>query len=316
MPRAPNIGDWLQLFALTAMWGSAFLLNEVALNSMPPSIIVGGRIFIATVLMVGYLRLTGDSLPRTGRAWGPMLVLALLGNVVPFHLIAWAQLHLESSVVGVLMAVMPLFVLTLAHFLVPGARLTPYRAFGFVAGFSGVVVIIGPDFSRGVDSNLAFWSAVAALGAALSYSISTIYARRLGAGNPVRRSAGMLIMASALSLPVAFVDLQTVTSVSAAAAFALLLLGLFTTGIATLLYFRIVQGPGPAFLSLVNYLVPGWAVVAGATLLDETVSPSIIVGLLLILFGVAFSEVGPRAFGAFFARRMGAAAPSVAREDA
>lgn len=319
MPRAPHLLDWLSLLALTALWGSAFLLNEIVLASLPPSFIVAGRIVIAAVLIYGYLRVTGGSLPASGRAWLPMLVLALFGNVLPFHLIAWAQVHIDSSLAGILMAVMPLFVLTLAHFFVPGSRLTVARAAGFVVGFAGVVIVIGPDFARGVDGNMALWGAVAALGAALSYSVSAIYARRLGAGDPVRRSAGMLIVASLLSLPAAALDVSAVTSPTIGAAVALGVLGLLTTGFATLLYFRIIEGPGPTFLSLVNYLVPVWAVIAGAALLDESLSPYTYLGLALILGGIALSEMGPRLLRAVFAARSRYLLPSmstVAPEDA
>ncbi len=318
MPRAPHSGDWLSLLALTALWGSSFLLNEIALASFAPSVLVAGRIIIAAALIFAYLRLSGGSLPLPGRAWWPMVVLAIFGSVLPFHLVAWSQQYIDSSLAGVLMAVMPLFVLTLAHFFIPGARLTPYRAVGFVIGFAGVVFIIGPDFARGFDGNVALWGAIAVLGAALSYSISTIYARRLGAGDPVRRSAGMLIVASILSLPTAAVDLPAIVTPSLGATVALGILGLLATGFATLLYFRLVQGPGPTFLSLVNYLVPAWAVIAGALFLDETLSLSVFVGLSLILCGIALSEIGPRVSRAAQAVRARclSSLPRIAREDA
>lgn len=318
MPRAPQAADWISLFALTALWGTAFVLNEVALASFAPSVLVAGRIIIAAALIVGYLRLTGDSLPKPGRAWWPMAVLAIFGNVLPFHLVAWSQQHIESSLAGVLMAVMPLFVLTLAHFFVPGARLTLYRAIGFLIGFTGVVIIIGPDFANGFDGNVAFWGAIAVLGAALSYSISTIYARRLGAGDPVRRSAGMLIVASLMSLPVAALEIPSITTPSIGSVAALGILGLLATGFATLLYFRLVQGPGPTFLSLVNYLVPAWAVIAGAVFLDESLSFSVFVGLSLILCGIALSEIGPRVSRVARAMRTRylSSFPRIAREDA
>ena len=318
MPRAPHSGDWLSLLALTALWGSSFLLNEIALASFAPSVLVAGRIIIAAALIFAYLRLSGGSLPLAGRAWWPMVVLAVFGSVLPFHLVAWSQQHIDSSLAGVLMAVMPLFVLTLAHFFIPGARLTAYRVVGFVIGFAGVVFIIGPDFARGFDGNVALWGAIAVLGAALSYSISTIYARRLGAGDPVRRSAGMLIIASILSLPAAAVDLPTIATPSLGATVALGILGLLATGFATLLYFRLVQGPGPTFLSLVNYLVPAWAVIAGALFLDESLSLSVFVGLTLILCGVALSEIGPRVSRAVqgVRARCLSSLPRIAREDA
>lgn len=280
------------------------MLNEIALASLTPSVLVAGRLLIAAALICGYLLLTGGSLPAPGRAWWPMFVLAVFGNVLPFHLVAWSQQHIDSSLAGILMAVMPLFVLTLAHFLVPGARMTVSRAAGFVLGFAGVVVIIGPDFARGFDGNLALWGAIGALGAALSYSISTIYARMLGAGDPVRRAASVLIVASAMSLPAAAVNLPEIAATSIGAIAALGILGLLSTGFATLLYFRLVQGPGPTFLSLVNYLVPAWAVIAGALFLDESLSLSVFFGLVLILSGIALSEIGPRVLRAMQALRL------------
>ncbi len=294
MPRAPLVGDWISLIALAVLWGSAFALNEIVLASLPPSVLVAGRIVIAAALIFAYLRLTGDSLPAPGREWWPMVVLAFFGNVLPFHLVAWSQQHIDSSLAGILMAVMPLLVLLLAHFLIPGGRLTLYRTGGFIVGFAGVVFIVGPDFRHGLDGNVALWGAIAALGAALSYAVGTIYARRLGAGDPVRRSAGMLIVASLMSLPAAVIDVPALSAPSIGAAVALGILGLLTTGFATVLYFRLVQGPGPTFLSLVNYLVPACAMIAGVVFLGESLSPSIIVGLILILCGIALSEIGPR----------------------
>ena len=100
---------------------------------------------------------------------------------------------------------------------------------------------------------------------------------------------------------------------------ALLFLGLLATGFAALLYFRLVQGPGPTFLSFVNYLVPAWAVIAGAVFLDESLSLTVFVGLAMILAGIGFSEFGPRAvrgLNAMRLRLLPPAAPSIAREDA
>ena len=304
MPRAPHNGDWLALLVLTVLWGSAFVLNDLALASFPPSVLVGGRIAVATALIYAYLRLSGQTLPAIGRAWLPMLILAVFGNVLPFHLIAWAQQHIESSLAAILMAVMPLFVMTLAHFFIPGARLSAYRVAGFVIGFTGVVVVIGAVFSLGLGGNVPLLGAIATLGAALSYAISAIYARRLGAGDPVRRSAGMLLVSSVLSAPAALVDLSAVAQPSLVSVIALLALGLLATGFATLLYFRLIEGPGPTFLSFVNYLVPAWAVIAGAIVLGESLSPSVFLGLALILAGIGFSELGARAVAALAAIRV------------
>ena len=132
MQRDATPQDWFTLLVLTVLWGSAFLFNELALASLSPAVLVAGRIVIATAFIWGYLRISGNTLPAPGRAWLPMVVLAIFGNVLPFHLVAWAQQHIDSSMAGILMAVMPLFVLTLAHFFVPGGRLTRWRVVGFV----------------------------------------------------------------------------------------------------------------------------------------------------------------------------------------
>lgn len=293
MPRRANAGDWLALLALTVLWGSAFLFNELALASYSPAALVCGRVAIGAAAMWVFMRASGIRLPKTLSGWRPMAVMAVLGNLLPFQLVAWAQQHIDSAKAGVLMAIMPLFILTLAHFFVPGARLTVHKSLGFLIGFVGVIFVIGPDATAGLQNNVSLWSAVAVLGAAFSYAINSIYARRLGAANPVQLSSGMLIVASLLSIPYIAVSPGAITAPTIAATLSLVILGLLSTGFATVLYFRLIQGPGPTFLSLVNYLVPGWAVLAGAWLLGESLETSVYVGLALILSGIAVSEALP-----------------------
>ena len=97
-----------------------------------------------------------------------------------------------------------------------------------------------------------------------------------------------------MSIPIALREQPFFVSPGPSAIAAVLILGLLATGFATLLYFRLVQGPGPAFLSLVNYLVPGWAVLAGILFLGEEPASGIFLGLVLILLGIAIGEFGPR----------------------
>lgn len=294
MPRAPHAGDWLALAGLTAMWGSAFLFTELALAAFAPSFIVAGRIVLAAGFLSVLLVARGLRLPRNARDWLPMIGVALFGNVVPFHLVTWGQQHIASALAGVLMAMMPLFVLTLAHFLVPGGRLTGFRVAGFVAGFLGVGVIIGPEALTGIEGNMSLLGALAVLGAAFSYAVSTIIARLAPLARPLVLAVGMLLVGSLVTAPAALTMLPAPDSLSLSAAAAMLFLGVLSTGYATVLYYRVVQGPGPAFLSLVNYLVPAWAVLAGALFLGESLPPAAYGGMLLILAGIALSEFGPR----------------------
>jgi drug/metabolite transporter (DMT)-like permease len=102
MPRAPTSGGWLTLVVLTLFWGSAFMFNAIALESFSPSMLVAVRITVAAVILFLYMRACGIRLPEPGRRWLPMLVMAILGNVLPFQLIAWAQQHIASSLAGAL----------------------------------------------------------------------------------------------------------------------------------------------------------------------------------------------------------------------
>ncbi len=226
-----------------------------------------------------------------------MLVTAVFGVILPFFLTLWAQIHLTSATTAVLMAVMPLMVITLAHFFVPGERLSTAKLVGFAVGFTGIVLVIDPGPSV-PGGSMPLLASIAVLGAALSYSGTSVYARLNSTASPAAMAAGMLLIASVLTSPLLVtVDtgaFRAPASLPVAAMLAIVVLGVFATGLASVLYFRVVGGPGPSFLALVNYIVPAWGVLLGVTLLDESLSPLAIAGLLLILGGVALSEFGHR----------------------
>ena len=295
MPRIPTLADWATLLLLTFLWGTAFMFNELALASFSPAVLVTGRVALAAICLLILMPFFGIELPPFGRGWLYLGAMAMLGTVLPFSLTAWAQQYIESALAGVLLAAMPLFVLTLAHFFVPGSRLTAARAAGFVLGFGGVALLIGPDALRGLSGNTTLLGSLAVLGAALSFAVNAILARRVAVSNPIGLASGTMLLASLLSIPTAVNGLASTTLPPTGAALgALLFLGLLSTGLATVLYFRLIQGPGPTFVSLVNYIVPGWAVVAGALILGEELSLHVFAGLAMILASLAISEFGGR----------------------
>lgn len=291
MPRSPVTRDWFALVALTVMWGSAFLFTELALRAFPPTVLVTMRVVIAAAFLFLLLLASGGRLPRTLRGWRPMLFTAIFGAVLPMQLIAWGQQFIGSGETGVLMAVMPVFLFTLAHFFLPDERLGPSRLLGFMAGFAGVVLVIGPEsLMAGLQSERLLGSA-AVLGAGLCYSINTVYARRLGPQSAMALAAGMSMIAAVMLAPLGLHALPSVTwPPGMLAGGSVIVLGLICSGFASWLYFRLVQGPGPVFLSLTTYLVPAWAVLAGALVLDEPLGRDVLGGLALILAGVAVSE--------------------------
>lgn len=297
MPRTATASDWFMLFALTVFWGTSFLFNELALKAFPPAVLVLSRLVLALFALGVFLLLSGKRLPRPGKIWVPWTVIAVLGALLPMRLTAWGQQHIGSAETGILMAVSPLLVFTLAHFFLPGERLTAFRVMGFIVGFGGVVLVLGPDALGGVSGNLELLGMLAVLGAALSYSINSIYTRRAaGDQDPLVLATGMMLLASLFNVPGAIeAKAAIVLPPSTLAVVALLILGLVCSALASVLYFELVRGPGPGFTTLVTYLVPVWATLAGALVLHEELPLRVWCGLVLVLSGIGWSEFGARA---------------------
>lgn len=283
---------WLLLFALVVMWGTAFLFTKVALRTLSPESVVGARLVLAAVLLVVATYATGRRLPRDGRRWRWMAAMALVGNVIPFSLIAWGQQGIDSGLAGILMAVMPLATVLLAHFTVEHERLTPRRLTGFALGFAGIVVLTGYDALlelRGEGTRLL--SQLAVLGGALCYAVNTILTRRRPEGDALSASAGTILIAAAVMVPVVSLDgLPPASALTPAAAFAVLFVGCISTALATVTYFKLIAVAGPGFMSLTNYLIPLWAVAVGMLFLGEMPDWRAPAALALILGGVALAE--------------------------
>jgi len=291
--------EWALLCTLVVLWGSSFMLVRVSLEAFTPLAVTAGRLLIGAGVLALVLAALRRRVSRQPRHWLFFLAMALLGNVAPFFLIAWGQMAIPSGLTGILMAVMPLTVLLMAHFLVAGERLTRRRLAGFALGFLGVVVLTGPD-ARAVlvGREASFISQLAVLGAALCYGVAAIVARRGPVLHPVVVAApvlaiagilaGMLLLAAGAGGESGAVAMHGPVERWPAAA--MLALGALSTGLATVVYFTLIARAGPTFLSLINYLIPVWAVVLGAVALDERLPPRAFVALALILAGVVLAR--------------------------
>ncbi len=286
---------WLLLVALAIVWGSSFALTRIAVAEMTPAMLVAGRNAIAAaglLLLVVWLR---PAWPRGPRVWRFMLAIAVVGNMMPFLLISWGQQRIDSGLAGILMAVMPLLTLVLAHFLVSGERMAPRRLAGFLIGFAGVLVLIGPTALRELGGRgETLLAQLAVLGGAVCYAVNAIVSRHKPASDPWATSALVLAMAWLLTLPLAVatwpIDTPAVPVLSPAALWAVAVLGLICTALGSVIYFTLVAAAGPTFLSLINYLIPLWAVLIGALFLGERPEWNHLVAMGLILGGVAWSQ--------------------------
>lgn len=293
--------DWLMLLALTAMWGSAFALTKIAVTHLPPAAVVAGRLFIGAVILLGLFALLSRRLPRGRRAWLFLFLIAAIGNTAPFLLISWGQRYIDSGLAGLLMACMPLFTLTLAHFCLPDERMTPTRAAGFVLGFCGVVVLIGPESLKIPDAHAGQPVAMlAVLVGAACYAVAAILTRLRPPGDALSAAAATTVIAAMLSIPLLTATGAAPSSMAGAdslAWLAIFLLGGFSTAAAAIVYFRLVSSAGPAFVSQLNYLIPVWAVGVGIMFLGEQPEMNHLYAMLLILAGVLIAQRG-RGLGA------------------
>jgi drug/metabolite transporter (DMT)-like permease len=280
------------LLALVAMWGSSFMFNRIAVASLPPLTVVAGRVGVAAIALIFIVYAMGRRLPLPGKDWWPYVVIALIGNAIPFYLITWGQQVVESALAGILMAVMPLATIVLAHFLIAGEHLTRQRAAGFALGFGGIVLLMGPAALAGIGGEaVRIISQLAVLGGALCYALQSVLTRLIVRGDVMVAAAGTLLVASVIVVPVAlWLDRPWQLAPSMSSAAAVVWLGIGPTAVATILYFMLIRSAGPSFMSLVNYLSPGVAVMLGLLVMGETPSANAYFGLALILAGIAVTQ--------------------------
>ena len=291
--------DWLYLLVLVGLWGTSFLFVKIAVRSIPPATLVAARFVIAAGVLSVAVHARGLPWPTSRRVWGHYLLMGLIGNSLPFTLIAWGQIRVDVGLAGILLGAMPLITLLLAHLFVPGERMTPRMVGGFAVGFIGLVVLLGPETLLelgGQASDLPRQAAI--LSAALCYAIGTILARRLATLDALVSAATVMWTSCAIMIPVAlWVDRPWAQDWSVEAVATVIWLGVLATALATIVYFRVIQSAGPTFLSLMNYMIPVVALAAGAVVLDEKLRGTVLIGLVLILIGLAISQLGTRSGG-------------------
>ena len=284
-----NRSDWLVLLFLALIWGGAFFFIGVAVRHVPPLTYVWLRLTIGAAGLWAYLMIRGERISLPRRAWGSILLLALLNNALPFTLFGWSQTHIASGLASILNATTPIWGVVVAHLLTHDERMSPRKLAGVLLGFGGVATMIGPSLLSSIGtSGLAELACVAA---ALSYALAAVWARRfrrLGI-SPLSVTTGQLTAGAMMMLPLSmFVDRpfsHAVPPISALAA--ITALALFCTALGYVLYFRLIDRAGATNALLVTLLVPPVAILLGGLFLGETLAPQDFVGLALIALGLA-----------------------------
>ncbi len=291
-----GLKDWALLLTLVVLWGSNFMFIKLGVATVPPATLVAARLIIGALILVAVVRALGYRFPPPGRIWLIYAIVAVIGNSLPFMLIAWGQRAIDSALAGILMAIMPLTTLVLAHFFVTSERMTRNRVAGFVLGFVGIVVLMEPAALTGLGgSGRNILAQLAVLAGAMCFAAQSVLVRVKLAGNVMVASAAIITIAAAISLPIALaVDQPWRLTPSTASFWAVIWIGIGPTALATLAYLKLIGSAGPTFMSLVNYCVPVVAVFLGVALMGEAPGVNAYAGLVLILSGIALSRLRRR----------------------
>ena len=296
--NARPLSHWFMLFVIVALWGSAFGITEFAIEAFTPIALVTGRMILAAVLLFLVAWMRGHALPMTARFWAFSLAMAIAGNCLPFWLISAAQQEIDSGLAGILMSIMPLTTLLLAHVFVPGETLSGGKLAGFMLGFAGIVVLIGPEALLELEGEgTAIWWEVATLFAAFCYAANAIIARHRPPADPIVAAAGTMIVGAFIMIPIGIWNLpDQILNASTSGLIAGLALAVLASAVAPVVFLRLITAAGPSFVAFINYLIPLWAVFVGILLLGEEPRWTALAALALILAGLALSEfTGQRA---------------------
>jgi drug/metabolite transporter (DMT)-like permease len=281
---------WPMLLVLAGVWGASYLFIKVAVDEIDPAPMMAVRTLLAAAVLLAYVFWRvgrSEALRELRAAWRHCLVLGILNAAVPFWLIAWGEQHIDSGLAAVVQASVPIFNALLILRFLPHERLTAGRALGLAIGIVGVAVVTGIHPEGG---GLAILGALAVVLSSLSYAGAGVYGQRAVSGTrgPVL-AAGSMLAGGVILTPVAVFQLPgSVPSLEATAS--VLALSLLGTALGQLILFRMLALHGSARLSLVTYLMPGFALAYGALILDEEITAWTLGGLALILGGVALAS--------------------------
>jgi len=277
---------WAEMLVLALIWGGSFLSIRIALDEISPLMSVAHRVTWAMLVLWVVVAVMRIPLPRNPRIWFAFVVMGLLNNVIPFVLMAWGQLHIESGLTSILNAFTAVVGVVMAALFFSDERLTPRKIIGVVLGFFGVAVAIGLENFQNFD--LRSLAQLAVIGGTVAYAVAGVWARKNLVGMPPQlAAAGMLTGATVIMLPlVYFVEGLPTFDLKPRTLVAIGYYAVIATAAAYLLYYRVLAMAGSGNLMLVTLLVAPIAITLGAVVLGEKLSANAFVGLVILAVGL------------------------------
>lgn len=279
--------DWMAFVLLGLAWGSSFLWIKLAVQEVGPFTLVAFRLLFGVAGLLAVVAYSRPAWPRDLRQWLILAILGLTNTAVPFVLISWGEIHIDSAVAAILNSTVPLFTMVIAHLFLHDDRLTWSRLAGLLIGFVGIVVLLFRDVEGGLGGSALGQAAV--LLAAIFYAGSSVFARRNARGlSPIVHALVPLVAAdAAIWLAAPWLEAPFSPPRLPLTWLAIAWLGLVGSCLAYLLYFHLLHSVGPTRTTLVTYVFPLVGVILGVLFLGEQLDWHLLAGGALVVSSIA-----------------------------
>lgn len=281
---------WAELLLLAFIWGGSFLSIRIALDEIGPLTSVAHRTGWAMLVLWAVVLVMRLPIPCSPRIWIGFLGMGLLNNVIPFGLMSWGQLYIETGLTSILNATTAIFAVLAAALFFADERITMRKGIGVALGFVGVATAIGLENFR--NFNLQSLAQLAILAGTISYALAGVWARKFLGDLPAQvAAAGMLTGSTLITLPLAWwVEGPLTLALQPDTILAISYYALVATAGAYLLYYRVLAMAGSGNLLLVTLLIAPVAITLGALVRQETLSTNAFVGFALLALGLTILD--------------------------
>jgi|WetSurMetagenome_2_1015567.scaffolds.fasta_scaffold16601_2 drug/metabolite transporter (DMT)-like permease len=286
--------DWTKFLILALIWGSSFMWIKIAVADVSPFVLVTFRVFFAVLGILAIILITRGKFPLQKRWIGVFAFLGFFNVTFPFLLISWSEQYITSGMASILNSTVTLFTFLFASFFILEERLTWLKALGIILGFAGVVVISMDDIGSGLGNMQV--GVIVSLIASACYGAANVFGRINTKGlEPNAQAFGQLTAAFIFIIPATIIfDPTFILPNKPITWFALVLLGLLNTAVATWLYYSLLNSVGSTRTSLVAYFIPLVGVILGILFMGESLSWNLFIGALMIVGGVLWVNYGGR----------------------
>jgi drug/metabolite transporter (DMT)-like permease len=286
--------EFALLALLATLWGASYTFIKLGVATIPPITLIAARTLIAGVLLLIVMRWRGVSLPRDVAMWRRFLFQACLNSVIPFTLIAWAERSVDAGLATILNSTAPVFAFLLTFVITRHEPVTARKLFGVLAGLAGICLIVGMQALGGLGEQLA--AQIAIVAATICYAGAAIFSRGFRSLDPMAPAAGSLLCGAAILIPVSLVvDRPWTLAPSISSMLALVALAVFSTALAFVIYFRLIQTLGSVGTTAQAYLRAPIGVALGVLFLGESLTSTVWIGLGCVVIGVAAMTIPARA---------------------